>query len=102
MRGDLTPPAPLPCEGRGEPVMAGRRAPAGGPFLNIRNGPLREAILRVLGMLRRHAFRGGARDGLRRLPVRRVGRVGGAPGSLGARNGAVVRAARSRGPVAPG
>src|SRR4051812_32895706 len=49
----------------------------------IRNGPLRGAILGVLGMLSCHALAGSARWGAWRLPGRRVGRAGGAPGVAG-------------------
>src|SRR4051794_10553468 len=53
----------------------------------IRTGPLRWGILGVWGMLSRHVLRGSARGGSWRLPARRVGRAGGAPGARGARYG---------------
>src|SRR5690348_8125039 len=48
----------------------------------VRHGPLPGSLLRVLGMLRRHALSWSTRDGVWRLPAERVGRAGGAPGAL--------------------
>src|SRR3954452_9503382 len=84
-------------EGRGSRLSGGGWRRGEDRSSKIRNGPLRGAILGVLGMLRRHALAGSARGGAWRLPGRRIGRAGGAPGSLGARYGAVIRAARSYG-----
>src|SRR4051794_34763555 len=85
---DLTPQPPS-LRRKGEPVaLAGEAGGSGGArgedrSSKIRNGHLRGAILRILAMLSRHALSGSARWGVWRLPTRRIGRAGGAPGLRG-------------------